>query len=213
MVVPSSRLLLLCNTFFSSNLFLTNKAVAIPKNANNLSFISVSFPTSVAAAAYSNSLRMESEIPEDGGSSKPEAGELKWVVAQQRSNGSSSSSQEEPLVQYIVVRKDLIKDLKWPLGSVISQACHAAVAAIWLHKDDQHTMQYCKPDNLEHMRKVTLEVDGETQLLNFAQKLDNASIVHKLWIEQPENIPTCLATKPYRKAEVALFFKKIKLFK
>jgi Peptidyl-tRNA hydrolase PTH2 len=32
-------------------------------------------------------------------------------------------------------------------------------------------------------------------------------------MEQPENFPTCLATKPYYKSQVASFFKKLKLFK
>ncbi|CAM6088904.1 unnamed protein product [Calypogeia fissa] len=123
------------------------------------------------------------------------------------------SSREDVIVQYIVIRKDLVEGLNWPLGSVISQGCHAAVAAIWLHKDDPVTQQYCAPDNLDNMHKVTLEVKGETQLRNLAQKLESGRIVHKLWIEQPENYATCLATKPYLKNEVASYFKKLKLCK
>ncbi len=38
--------------------------------------------------------------------------------------------QQDFIVQYIVLRKDLVDTLKWPLQSVISQACHAVVAAI-----------------------------------------------------------------------------------
>jgi hypothetical protein len=38
--------------------------------------------------------------------------------------------QQDFIVQYIVLRKDLVDTLKWPLGSVISQACHAVVATI-----------------------------------------------------------------------------------
>lgn len=63
------------------------------------------------------------------------------------------------------------------------------------------------------IQQVTLEVKGETQLKNLAEKLEAASIQHKLWIEQPENIPTCLATRPYPKSKVASFFKKLKLCK
>lgn len=59
--------------------------------------------------------------------------------------------------------------------------------------------------------QVTLEVKGETQLRNLAQKLEIGGVAHKLWMEQPENFPTCLATKPYRKSEVASFFKSLKL--
>lgn len=61
--------------------------------------------------------------------------------------------------------------------------------------------------------QVTLEVKGEAQILNLAEKLKAGGIAHKLWIEQPENIPTCLATKPYPKSVVSPFFKKLKLCK
>ncbi|XP_059640343.1 uncharacterized protein LOC132282621 isoform X2 [Cornus florida] len=118
---------------------------------------------------------------------------------------------DDVLVQYIVLRRDLIDT--WPLGSVVTQGCHASVSAIWSHKDDPHTLAYCSPTNLDSMHKVTLEVKGEPQILNLSEKLKAAGIAHKLWIEQPENIPTCLATKPYPKSIVSSFFKKLKLFK
>lgn len=54
---------------------------------------------------------------------------------------------------------------------------------------------------------------GETQIVNLSEKLNAGGIAHKLWIEQPENIPTCLATKPYPKSTVSLVFKKLKLCK
>lgn len=60
----------------------------------------------------------------------------------------------DPIVQYIVLRKDLVDTMKWPLGSVISQGCHAAVAAIWLFKDDPVTAEYCSSENLDNMHKV-----------------------------------------------------------
>lgn len=120
-------------------------------------------------------------------------------------------TKNDPIVQYIVLRKDLVEALKWPLGSVISQGCHAAVAAIILHKDNPSTAEYCGLENLDSMHTVTLEVKGETQLRNLAQKLEAGGVAHKLWIEQPENFPTCLATRPYRKSEIASFFKSLKL--
>ncbi|KAE9459070.1 hypothetical protein C3L33_09022, partial [Rhododendron williamsianum] len=118
---------------------------------------------------------------------------------------------EDVLVQYVVLRRDLID--AWPLGSVVTQGCHASVAAVWSHKDDPHTVDYCSPTNIDSMHKVTLEVKGETQLSNLSEKLRAGGIAHKLWIEQPENIPTCLATKPYPKSMVSSFFKKLKLCK
>lgn len=61
--------------------------------------------------------------------------------------------------------------------------------------------------------QVTLEVKGETQLLNLSEKLKAGGVAHKLWIEQPENIATSLATKPYPKSTVSSFFKNLKLCK
>ncbi|KAL8153082.1 hypothetical protein V2J09_010842 [Rumex salicifolius] len=115
------------------------------------------------------------------------------------------------VVQYVVLRRDLIDT--WPLGSVITQGCHASVAAIWSHKDDPVTLEYCSPSNLDSMHKVTLQVKGETQILNLSEKLKAGGIDHKLWVEQPENIPTCLATKPYPKSLVSSYFKKLQLCK
>ncbi|KAL7608351.1 uncharacterized protein LOC111884186 [Lactuca sativa] len=123
----------------------------------------------------------------------------------------NSETTSDVLVQYVVLRRDLIDS--WPLGSVVTQGCHASVAAIWSHKDDPHTIDYCSPTNLDSMHKVTLEVKGEVQLKNLSEKLKSNDIAHKLWIEQPENTPTCLACKPYPKSVVSLFFKKLKLCK
>ncbi|CAH8281665.1 unnamed protein product [Eruca vesicaria subsp. sativa] len=68
-----------------------------------------------------------------------------------------------------VLRRDLIDS--WPLGSVVTQGCHASVAAIWSFKDDPVTLQYCDPAHIDSMHKVTLEVKGETQMMNLTEKL------------------------------------------
>ncbi|KAJ0984188.1 hypothetical protein J5N97_002544 [Dioscorea zingiberensis] len=118
---------------------------------------------------------------------------------------------KEVVVQYVVLRRDLIDS--WPMGSVVAQGCHAAVAAVWTHRDHPDTAAYCSDDNLNSMHKVTLEVKGEVQIRNLSEKLAGNGIDHKLWIEQPENIPTCIATRPYPRSQVASFFKKLKLCK
>ncbi|KAJ1420124.1 Peptidyl-tRNA hydrolase, PTH2 [Sesbania bispinosa] len=123
----------------------------------------------------------------------------------------SQQENSDVVVQYVVLRRDLIDT--WPLGSVVTQGCHASVAAIWSNKDDPFTVDYCSPDKIDSMHKVTLEVKGETQIKNLSEKLTSGGIMHKLWIEQPENIPTCLATKPYPKSIVSSYFKKLKLCK
>ncbi|KZV31700.1 hypothetical protein F511_00504 [Dorcoceras hygrometricum] len=134
------------------------------------------------------------------------------VAADSRNSGKDSGgSAAEVVVQYVVLRRDLIDS--WPLGSVVTQGCHASVAAIWAHKDDPDTLLYCSNSNIDSMHKVTLEVKGEAQIRDLSEKLEAGGVAHKLWMEQPENIPTCLATKPYPKSFVSSFFKKLKLCK
>lgn len=48
----------------------------------------------------------------------------------------------DPLVQYVVLRRDLWTEKRWPLGSVVAQACHASSAAMWIFKEDPHTLEY-----------------------------------------------------------------------
>jgi peptidyl-tRNA hydrolase len=119
----------------------------------------------------------------------------------------------EPLLQYVILRKDLWKAMNWPLGSIVAQGCHAATAALWLSKDQPTTQTYCAPENIDHMHKVVLEATGDAQIREIAHKLEEAGILHKLWIEQPEDFVTCLATAPYPKSTVAPFMKKLKLCK
>ena len=66
---------------------------------------------------------------------------------------------------------------------------------------DETTQQYLS--DLDNMHKVVLEAKGESDLIKVSEKLKEAGVDHKLWIEQPENFPTCLAVKPYHK-EVSL---------
>ncbi len=60
---------------------------------------------------------------------------------------------------------------------------------------------------------MVLEVKGEAQLVTLADKLAEAGVRHKLWVEQPEGFPTCIATAPAPKAAVQQHFKKLKLCK
>lgn len=115
------------------------------------------------------------------------------------------------IVQYVVVRSDLLKELKWPLGAVIAQACHAATAVTHLFYNDSYTQEYLQ--DLDNMHKIVLQASDEPSLMSLVEKLESDDIKHKLWIEQPENIPTCLVTKPYPKNQVQTYFKKYKLFK
>jgi hypothetical protein len=162
---------------------------------------------------------------------------------------AAAAAPSDPVLQYVILRKDLWTDMKWPLGSVVAQACHASTAAMFSFYDDEITAQYVAAENISSMHKVrpitgsrrrawswspqhpvpgspppihqraaapsqvVLEVKGEAQLRTLSAKLDEAGVKHKLWVEQPEDYPTCLATKPYHKSEVAQHFKKFQLCK
>lgn len=60
------------------------------------------------------------------------------------------------LVQYVLLRSDLLKDLGWSIGALVAQACHASTAVLHIFKEDEHTIQYL--NNLDNMHKVVLEV-------------------------------------------------------
>ncbi len=63
------------------------------------------------------------------------------------------------------------------------------------------------------MHKIVLSIPSEQDLKVLSEKLTENGVDHKLWIEQPENFPTCLALRPYPKDQVQAYFKKLKLFK
>ena len=103
-----------------------------------------------------------------------------------------------------------MKSLAWPLGAVITQGCHAVSAVLWENRDDPAVVKYMR--DLPNMHKVTLQVKNEAQLLKLAENLKENKIVYHLWTEQPENVSTSLATKPYLRSELGDMLKKCQLF-
>lgn len=72
-------------------------------------------------------------------------------------NMAAPSAEPQVLVQYLVLRKDLSQaPFSWPAGALVAQACHAATAALHIHRDHPHTVAYLR--ELGRMRKVVLEV-------------------------------------------------------
>ncbi|NXV51253.1 PTRD1 hydrolase, partial [Uria aalge] len=113
------------------------------------------------------------------------------------------------LVQYVVLRGDLARS--WPLGAAVAQACHAALAAIHAHRQHPDTSAYLELGGA--MRTVVLEAPDEAALTALAETLKQHSIDHQVWTEQPENVATCLALRPYPKDQVQQHLKKFKLLK
>ncbi|KAM9298656.1 putative peptidyl-tRNA hydrolase PTRHD1 isoform 1-T3 [Morus bassanus] len=116
------------------------------------------------------------------------------------------------LVQYVVLRGDLGRPPRcWPLGAVVAQGCHAAVAAVHAHGRHPDTRAYLEAGGA--MRTVVLEAPDEAALTALAETLKQHSIDHEVWTEQPENVATCLALRPYPKDQVHQHLKKFKLLK
>jgi len=131
--------------------------------------------------------------------------------ASQGGRGEGGDVPVDPVIQYIVMRKDLSKVLKWPAGAVVSQAAHAAVAAVAASWDEKWTQAYLK--DLDRMHKVTLQIDSEEELVGLSKRLEAAGVFHKLWMEQPENVPTCIASAPRPKSELSPHFQGFKLLR
>ncbi|NXY90759.1 PTRD1 hydrolase, partial [Alcedo cyanopectus] len=116
------------------------------------------------------------------------------------------------LVQYVVLRGDLSRPpLSWPLGAVVAQGCHAALAAAHAHGQHPATRTYLELGGA--MRTVVLEAPDEGALRALAETLEQHKVEHRLWMEQPENVATCLALRPYPKDQVHRYLKKLKLLK
>ncbi|GHP08420.1 hypothetical protein PPROV_000715900 [Pycnococcus provasolii] len=109
------------------------------------------------------------------------------------------ATNQEPIVQYAVMQKSVAKDQQFNVGACMAQAAHACVSAVWAFRDHPETVAYC--NHVEgDMRKVVLEVKDENALVSLAQKLkDKLGLESVLWREQPENVVTCLATRPTRR--------------
>ncbi|NXH21143.1 PTRD1 hydrolase, partial [Bucco capensis] len=116
------------------------------------------------------------------------------------------------LVQYVVLRGDLARPPQsWPLGSLVAQGCHAALAAVHSHWQHPDTRAYLEMGGA--MRTVVLEAPDEAALSTLAETLKQHNIDHEVWTEQPENVATCLALRPYPKDQVHQYLKRLKLLK
>jgi len=122
------------------------------------------------------------------------------------------ATSENIIVQYILLRRDLKKMKNYNDGAIIAQACHASNAILYQTINDDLTKSYF--NDLDRMNKIILSIDGgENELNQLNDLLKKNSIEHYLWIEQPENIPTAIAVKPYYKKDIEQFFSKYKLYR
>lgn len=128
-------------------------------------------------------------------------------TTQEDETTSQTKPPKDPIVQYILVRTDL----EWGPGATIAQACHASVASIAKTLDSSATQSYLA--DLESMHKIILKADKLDDLLKVEKKLQEAHVAHHLWVEQPENVVSCLAVSPQPKSIAQAIFKHFKLLR
>lgn len=124
---------------------------------------------------------------------------------------ATAAAGDDVLVQYLV----LTKPKGFSAGALVAQGAHAAVAAVFATRDAEHTRAYCDPARVDSMHKVCLEAPGPEALRALAAALAAAAppVAHKLWVEQPENVATALATAPYPRSALRPFFAALKLLR
>ena len=61
--------------------------------------------------------------------------------------------------------------------------------------------------------RTGLSIAGEPQLQALHDKLAGEGVAHKMWVEQPEGIPTAIALAPAPRSRVAPLLKKYSLFR
>uniref|UniRef100_A0A1B0CL56 peptidyl-tRNA hydrolase n=1 Tax=Lutzomyia longipalpis TaxID=7200 RepID=A0A1B0CL56_LUTLO len=105
------------------------------------------------------------------------------------------------LIQCLIVRKDL----PWPPGALIAQACHASSAI------NHTTIGEAREafGKAEGVKISIMEVENQEALQDANDKLSKDGVDFKLWTEQPENFPTCICLKIYPEEFVEKYLKEI----
>ncbi|KAI0753102.1 peptidyl-tRNA hydrolase II [Daedaleopsis nitida] len=106
---------------------------------------------------------------------------------------------QQPLVIQIIVRKDLLDVEGWGVGPLMAQVAHATSAVLHETRERPETQTYL--EDLKNMRKVVMQTADQASIERLASLLSagDPSVPYHLWVEQPENVPTCLALAPNRR--------------
>jgi peptidyl-tRNA hydrolase len=127
---------------------------------------------------------------------------------------------EDNILQYIVVRKDLID--KKDLGLIIAQACHASLAPITsqMRRSGKDSMikDSLDSESLEWaygiFKKIILETPNEQTLKDLMDTLDKSNIEYKPIRESKmDDELTCIGIKPYKKEDIYKYLKHLKSLK
>ncbi|RPD57740.1 peptidyl-tRNA hydrolase II [Lentinus tigrinus ALCF2SS1-7] len=111
----------------------------------------------------------------------------------------ATTATQQPLVMQIVVRRDLLDAEGWGVGPLMAQVAHATSAVLHETRERPETQAYM--DDLKNMRKVVMQTTDQASIEKLAKLLDGCDppVPYHLWVEQPENVPTCLALSPNRR--------------
>ena len=127
---------------------------------------------------------------------------------------ANGEEEKEKIVQYIVVRNDLGRNQDRAFNTLISHTASAATAAIHIYYKHEHTQQYLKDlEDLDNPNKKVFQVEDEDGLLELDTQFMLHKVEYRMWIKQPENYATCIATRPYPKSELDPYFKNLKVYK
>ncbi|KAI0359613.1 peptidyl-tRNA hydrolase II [Trametes cingulata] len=109
------------------------------------------------------------------------------------------STAPQALLMQIVVRRDLLEAEGWGVGPLMAQVAHATSAVLHETRERPETQAYL--EDLKNMRKVVLQTPDQVSIERLANLLSASDppVPYHLWIEQPENVPTCLAIAPNRR--------------
>ncbi len=95
------------------------------------------------------------------------------------------------LKQLVFLRNDL---KNYGKGALIAQACHATTSATFTYIKNEDTINYLK--NINDMTKIILKIKN-TDIDELVESLRKYNIDFIEWKEPPENIITCIATRPF----------------
>lgn len=95
------------------------------------------------------------------------------------------------LKQIVFLRSDLKNYSK---GALITQACHATTYATFKYINYPDTMEYLK--NITEMTKIILKITSE-DITDLSSALNASHVDFVEWRELPEDIVTCLCTRPF----------------
>jgi peptidyl-tRNA hydrolase len=113
------------------------------------------------------------------------------------------------LKQIVFLRSDL---KNYGKGALIAQACHATTYATFKYTNHPDTIEYLK--NITEMTKIILKITSE-DITDLSDALNASYVDFVEWRESPEDIVTCLCTRPFvldDYPDLRLFILRFKLF-